>query len=332
MIFCHSGISPIVIDNTNTQKWEAKPYVQMAQSHGYTVKVMEPTTPWAKNAQELTQRNQHGVPLHVIRLMLQRWETDFTVEAILASQKPRFSRREPWSGNEKKTKDILPAPPSAATSACAVAKSSDARFYGDMDATGVPKNDDHSNIKDQPIQEHILKAKARVSKLGERRSLDHSNITRRFIIHYQHFQSLRIRMDHWEIYLRELREAMKHDFPSMCFPPSMLEPIPEPLLSYPIAIKQVTDQNPMMTKLQVLVHMNTQIDTLFKNEESRWVRLERELERIWCKRIWCKELESGAKVGKNMVQCRLKRQRHEEVSFDLQDDELIALGTDVSTE
>jgi NEDD4-binding protein 2 len=29
------GITPIVVDNTNTQSWEMKPYVEMAQKYGY---------------------------------------------------------------------------------------------------------------------------------------------------------------------------------------------------------------------------------------------------------------------------------------------------------
>ncbi|KAG2382045.1 hypothetical protein C9374_005837 [Naegleria lovaniensis] len=82
------GTTPIIIDNTNTQKWEAKPYVMFAKQYSYEVKVLEPQTPWAKNAVELAKRNQHGVPVEAIQRMLDRWETDFTVENILRSNPP----------------------------------------------------------------------------------------------------------------------------------------------------------------------------------------------------------------------------------------------------
>ncbi|EFC43196.1 predicted protein [Naegleria gruberi] len=84
-----NGTTPIIIDNTNTQKWEAKPYVVAAKANSYVVEITEPTTPWAKNAQELAKRNKHGVPLVAIERMLERWEIDFTVEKILASQPPK---------------------------------------------------------------------------------------------------------------------------------------------------------------------------------------------------------------------------------------------------
>jgi len=48
-------VSPVVVDNTHTQRWEAKPYVLMAVKHGYEVKVAEPTTAWAKDAKELAK-------------------------------------------------------------------------------------------------------------------------------------------------------------------------------------------------------------------------------------------------------------------------------------
>ena len=82
------SVSPILIDNTNTQCWEAKPYVEEGVKNGYTILVREPTTPWAKNAVELAKRNQHGVPEEAINRMLERWETDFSVEAILQSEPP----------------------------------------------------------------------------------------------------------------------------------------------------------------------------------------------------------------------------------------------------
>ncbi|XP_069747709.1 NEDD4-binding protein 2-like 1 isoform X3 [Narcine bancroftii] len=49
------GISPIIIDNTNVQAWEMKPYVVMAQENGYEVKFREPDTPWKFDINKLTR-------------------------------------------------------------------------------------------------------------------------------------------------------------------------------------------------------------------------------------------------------------------------------------
>jgi len=97
-----NGVSPVVVDNTNTQCWEAKPYVLMAVKFGYEVRVEEPSTSWAKDAKELARRNQHGVPLEAIQRMLDRWETDFSVQAILASRPP--TRRKPQAIDDRNLK------------------------------------------------------------------------------------------------------------------------------------------------------------------------------------------------------------------------------------
>jgi len=99
-------VSPVVVDNTNTQRWEAKPYVLMAVKFGYEVKVEEPTTWWAKDAKELAKRNQHGVPLEAIQRMLDRWEADFSVQAILASRPP--ARRKPQGTDDRNKKAERP--------------------------------------------------------------------------------------------------------------------------------------------------------------------------------------------------------------------------------
>lgn len=70
------GTSPIVIDNTNTQKWEAKPYVLAGKEHGYTLVVEEPNTPWKFDIEELGKRNQHGVPIEVIERMVENIKGD----------------------------------------------------------------------------------------------------------------------------------------------------------------------------------------------------------------------------------------------------------------
>nr|KAJ3412126.1 NEDD4-binding protein 2 [Polyrhizophydium stewartii] len=117
------GLSPIVIDNTHMQRWEAEPYVRLAmapppaspgvlgapprhaehhdrnQGHNqqqqqprpYSVVVVEPSTPWwiSRDVDELARRNSHGVGPETIRQMLGRYEADFSVESILADGRDR---------------------------------------------------------------------------------------------------------------------------------------------------------------------------------------------------------------------------------------------------
>jgi predicted kinase len=89
----------IIVDNTNTQRWEAKPYVQMALENGYDIIVREPDTPWRRDAVELSKRNVHGVPLESIQKMLKRWEDDFSLDAILKSKPPKHAMRKPRKQN-----------------------------------------------------------------------------------------------------------------------------------------------------------------------------------------------------------------------------------------
>ncbi|XP_060720450.1 NEDD4-binding protein 2 isoform X3 [Tachysurus vachellii] len=47
------GLTPIIIDNTNLQCWEMKPYVALAQKHKYRVLFREPNTWWKTKPREL---------------------------------------------------------------------------------------------------------------------------------------------------------------------------------------------------------------------------------------------------------------------------------------
>ena len=82
------GVSPVVIDNTNVAQFEAREYVRYAVDHGYVVEVAEPNTPWKFDIDELYRRNVHNVPKEVIQDMLDRWDHDFSIEAILNSKAP----------------------------------------------------------------------------------------------------------------------------------------------------------------------------------------------------------------------------------------------------
>jgi len=86
-----AAMSPVLIDNTNTQQWEAKPYFALAVKYGYRVLVAEPQTEWRRDPVRLTEKNSHGVPEEAIKRMLSRWEEDFTVKSVLASKPPRWN-------------------------------------------------------------------------------------------------------------------------------------------------------------------------------------------------------------------------------------------------
>ena len=82
------GLSPVIIDNTNTRLWEMRklrPIIQKAQSLGYSVRVEEPETDWwkRKDIDEMQRRNSHGVPREAIEKMIIRFAPDITIEDIL---------------------------------------------------------------------------------------------------------------------------------------------------------------------------------------------------------------------------------------------------------
>ncbi|XP_052755285.1 uncharacterized protein LOC113509926 isoform X1 [Galleria mellonella] len=68
-----SGLSPIIIDNTNIEEWEMEPYLRMGVENGYIIEVMEPNTPWSKKPQELARKNIHNVPIRTIQRMLENF-------------------------------------------------------------------------------------------------------------------------------------------------------------------------------------------------------------------------------------------------------------------
>jgi predicted kinase len=65
------GIQLIIIDNTNTQRWEYEKYVDHAQAAGYEVEII--AMPFI-DPELAAKRNVHGVPLDVIKKMQARWE------------------------------------------------------------------------------------------------------------------------------------------------------------------------------------------------------------------------------------------------------------------
>lgn len=71
------GVSPVVVDNTNIKANEPKNYVEAALNMGYAddnIKFVEVGT-GGLSAEELADRNTHGVPLDKIKAMIQSYES-----------------------------------------------------------------------------------------------------------------------------------------------------------------------------------------------------------------------------------------------------------------
>ncbi|KAF7640982.1 hypothetical protein LDENG_00001710 [Lucifuga dentata] len=97
------GRSPIIIDNTNIQAWEMKPYVKMALEGGYRVDFCEPDTIWKFDPFELEKRNKHGVPQEKIAQMLSRFSFPVSIDVVMRSQEPLHvnARRRDTSRNSR---------------------------------------------------------------------------------------------------------------------------------------------------------------------------------------------------------------------------------------
>ena len=64
----------VVVDNTNIRNWEyEEDYVDSALRRGYEVQIVE--IPFSRDmAEEYHRRNKHGVPLEVIKRMMEDYE------------------------------------------------------------------------------------------------------------------------------------------------------------------------------------------------------------------------------------------------------------------
>ncbi|KAL1789402.1 NEDD4-binding protein 2 isoform X1 [Sigmodon hispidus] len=86
-------VSPVIIDNTNLQAWEMKPYVALSQKHKYKVLFREPDTWWKFKPKELARRNIHGVSKEKIARMLQHYQRFVSVPIIMSSSDPEKAER-----------------------------------------------------------------------------------------------------------------------------------------------------------------------------------------------------------------------------------------------
>jgi hypothetical protein len=95
------GVTPVIVDNTNTVPREAAAYVRYAAEAGYEISVEEPQSPhWQQHrdlfkdkygnakklddfAKFLTTKNSHGVPYDSIKKMMDRWHHNMTVDDLM---------------------------------------------------------------------------------------------------------------------------------------------------------------------------------------------------------------------------------------------------------
>uniref|UniRef100_A0A1A8CBZ1 NEDD4 binding protein 2-like 2 n=1 Tax=Nothobranchius kadleci TaxID=1051664 RepID=A0A1A8CBZ1_NOTKA len=100
----NDGRSPVIIDNTNLQAWEMKPYVKMALERGYKVDFCEPETSWKFDPLELEKRNKHGVPQEKIKQMMDRFSSPVSIDIIMSSEEPAHVNQRRWSEQQQNRK------------------------------------------------------------------------------------------------------------------------------------------------------------------------------------------------------------------------------------
>ncbi|XP_042169466.1 NEDD4-binding protein 2-like 2, partial [Oncorhynchus tshawytscha] len=85
-----ASFSPVIIDNTNLQGWEMKPYVTTALRHNYKVLFREPSTWWKNKPRELERRTRHSVKAEKIRWMMENYDRHVTIHSIMGSSHPKL--------------------------------------------------------------------------------------------------------------------------------------------------------------------------------------------------------------------------------------------------
>ena len=76
-------ISPIIVDNTNLESWEMKPYVITALEFGYAILLLEPPTEWKDNPRVCHRYNRHDIPLEKIIRMKDKFDKNVTAEKLV---------------------------------------------------------------------------------------------------------------------------------------------------------------------------------------------------------------------------------------------------------
>ncbi|XP_068924232.1 NEDD4-binding protein 2 isoform X2 [Petaurus breviceps papuanus] len=139
-------ISPVIIDNTNLQAWEMKPYIILSQKYKYKVHFREPDTWWKFKPKELARRNIHGVTKEKIVRMLEHYERYVSVTHVLDSSVP--DRQEHTELSEPSCQDENISPK-------------------DSDDTCLKENDLSSSLKHSEISEEKHKLGTNISSFQE---------------------------------------------------------------------------------------------------------------------------------------------------------------------
>jgi len=77
-----------VVDNTNSQLWEMRPYAEIAIKYSAKIEFSYPETPWRWDVTECAAKCTHGVPVSVIARMKERWEYEENTINILSAARP----------------------------------------------------------------------------------------------------------------------------------------------------------------------------------------------------------------------------------------------------
>lgn len=87
------GVSPIIIDNTNTQAWEMKPYVIMAKKYEYKVEIRQPGDKdfpevdfeeIMRRQEQRKDENKFLLP-EIVKRMIERFQKNITLDDIINS-------------------------------------------------------------------------------------------------------------------------------------------------------------------------------------------------------------------------------------------------------
>jgi NEDD4-binding protein 2 len=79
------GISPIVIDNTNSKEWEMKPYVMLADQYDYNIQIEElpiPSIDELMRRQETRKSINKSLPKETVERMINNFKPGITVDDI----------------------------------------------------------------------------------------------------------------------------------------------------------------------------------------------------------------------------------------------------------
>lgn len=88
----NNGITPIIIDNTNTEAWEMENYAKLGVNNAYWIEILEPNTEWAWDGIELSKKNTHNIRYDSIMNFLHRYDHSINVDNLLSRFKLRYNK------------------------------------------------------------------------------------------------------------------------------------------------------------------------------------------------------------------------------------------------